>query len=1135
MNLPILMRTQPPWARKVALALALALVLTIAAPLFPGAAPEAEASPTREAVGTADLQEANSLMLSNGLPDDGAVQAGLDVRQPARVAGSNATVSRATHVVGYWTNDEYHDGSIEPLREHIHPYIEARAFADSAMTFEFSEREWTNGDRFEATFEYPCTGIYDGRAVGARLSMSGEFNSDYWPKITYPIVQLPDLLYAGAYVFSVINNDMRIEFFYCDTKEAVHLENSYLTYSSQNYYGPNFDEHGNPYPLADWTHNPSETIMLPADRTSKVVYDKDGNMDFADVVRNGRDYLHAFPISNDFDDFLGGDRFTYNATTFYQDDFFEFMTPRTGWFCFSSAGMGSTAPPAPTKTADCDLAAVGQDVSWTIEQKANTLGVDTLSRYRSFVIEDALPTEVDYTTARLIQISNDVRSDITESAGTLSYDPSARCVTFTFDEAWLASTMPLLGESYRLEVDTTVNERAVSGQAVENKAVVTIGKHTAEARTEVEPFRPPAPVKTADRAQTAVGEPVTWHVAQQVNMLGSDVHHRYTSMEFSDALPAEVDFISARMMQVVGDEQRDVTGEAGKLAYDETTRTVSYRFDATWLKQSLPLNGELYRLVIDTQANERLGEKAFVLNKAAVSINGHRADAEARITGYKPAPARKTAEPVEGSTVMSGQTIAYTISYLNESEYPQRIVISDSIPDLTSYQTSSLTTGEGSVTPSRSSEEDGSLELSSLRDGHSPREPDGTLGQERRVSSVRMEWDALQPGETAKMSFTVVAAFDAPALAVIENSGFLTVNDAPALETNRVEHVVGYRIPGDLVTVYKSANPANGTPVAAGQTITYTLTAVNTGSSTSGLTRIRDYVPAGTSYREDSAALQTAFGANGAGDFLEWTMEGLAPNESRSVSFQVVVDENAADLGWRVVNSALYETIANAPLPESPIESDPTLNTNMTVHPTDSSDTVPSIVQILKTADPVPGTAVNAHNTIRYTLTVRNTGASASQAAHGIRVSDRVPEGTSYIEGSVSPAHGGSYDSETNTVNWTISELAVNEEAVLSFEASANDSSAEHFLITNQALYGTEWTPEKPKALESASNIVQHPVRASEAPASPGEAFAKTGSHLVRFWWLITGLAALGIAGGVFGLRHARTRKTRHRIGTRMR
>ena len=36
-------------------------------------------------------------------------------------------------------------------------------------------------------------------------------------------------------------------------------------------------------------------------------------------------------------------------------------------------------------------------------------------------------------------------------------------------------------------------------------------------------------------------------------------------MEFSDALPAEVDFISARMMQVVGDEQRDVTGEAGKL------------------------------------------------------------------------------------------------------------------------------------------------------------------------------------------------------------------------------------------------------------------------------------------------------------------------------------------------------------------------------------------------------------------------------------------------------------------------------------------------------------------------------------------------------------------------------------------
>lgn len=988
MNLPTRMRTQSPRALEVALALVLSLVLTAAAPLFPDAAREAAAAPIREAVGTADLQEANSLMLSNGLPDDESVKAGLNVRQSARVIESNTAVSRATHVTGYWTNDEYYDGSIEPLREHIHPYIEARAFADSAMTFEFSERNWSAGDRFEATFEYPCTGMYDGRAVGARLSMSGEFNSDYWSKITYPIVQLPDLLYAGAYVFSVINNDMRIEFFYRDTGEAVPLENSYLTYSSQNYYGPSLDENGNPYPLADWTHNTSETIMLPADRTSKVVYDKNGNMDFADIVRNGRDYLYAFPISNDFDDFLGSDRFTYNATTFYQDGFFEFMTPRTGWFCFSSAGMGSAVPPAPTKTADRGLAAIGQSVSWSIEQKTSTLGVDTLSRYRSFAIEDALPVEVDYTAARLIQVSNDVRSDITESAGTLSYDPSARRVSFVFDEAWLANTMPLLGETYRFEIDTVVNEQAVSGQAVENKAVVTIGTHTAEVRAEVEPFRP--------------------------------------------------------------------------------------------------------------------------------------------------GPAHKTAEPADGSMVMPGQTIDYTVSYLNESEHPQRVTIGDNIPEFTFYQEGSLVGGLESAAPSHSVEEHGLFELPSLRHGRGPLGFDGATEQKGTVASVQMEWDALQPGETAQMSFTVIVNPDAAALAVIENSGLLTVNDAPSIETNQVEHVIGYRIPGDLVTVYKSANPANGTPVGAGQAITYTLTAVNTGSSTSGFTRIRDYVPEGASF-QDGSAPQAALGANDAGSFIEWTMEGLAPNESRSVSFQVIVDENAIASGQRIVNSALYETSGSESSPESPNGPDPVLGTNATVHPTDPADRVPGIVQVLKTAEPAPGTAVDAHDTIRYTLTVRNIGASASQAARNIRVSDRIPEGTSYIEGSVSSAHGGSYDSKTNTVNWTIPELAVNEELALSFKVSAQDSSAEHFLITNQALYGTEWTPEKPKELESASNIVQHPVRASSAPEGLGEVFAKTGSHLARFWWLIVGLAALGIAGGAFGVHHARTRKTRHRIGGRMR
>ncbi|MBY6204951.1 DUF7507 domain-containing protein, partial [Halomonas denitrificans] len=275
----------------------------------------------------------------------------------------------------------------------------------------------------------------------------------------------------------------------------------------------------------------------------------------------------------------------------------------------------------------------------------------------------------------------------------------------------------------------------------------------------------------------------------------------------------------------------------------------------------------------------------------------------------------KTSDPVSGSTVEAGDTITYTLT-LNVANGPTTadVVLSDTLDaDLTGFQVVSA----------------GAFAIA----GSNP-------------------YSFTLAAGAATGSYTVVYSADVSASASgsVGNSVVVT-GDGGDPDPECTSCTTNHPVADPAVVVVKSADPASGIDVTAGQTITYTLTATISAAALTADLVLTDTLGAGLTF--GSVTAPGAFAANTAGNPLTFTLPSGTVPGTYAVEYTVTVDDDASG---SVGNSVVVSGDGGDP--------DPECTSCTTNHPVAD----PAIV-VVKSADPADGSTVAAGQTITYTVT----------------------------------------------------------------------------------------------------------------------------------------------------------------------
>lgn len=207
---------------------------------------------------------------------------------------------------------------------------------------------------------------------------------------------------------------------------------------------------------------------------------------------------------------------------------------------------------------------------------------------------------------------------------------------------------------------------------------------------------------------------------------------------------------------------------------------------------------------------------------------------------------------------------------------------------------------------------------------------------------------------------------------VVKNIAKAKADNAEAETDNEVTPV----IVEEGLTALKTADPANGTIVKAGDTITYNIALTNTGAEDKTNVLVLDEIPALTTYVEGSGGTVVTIGDK---QYVSFTVDSIPAGETANVSFQVVVSDQATEDDI-IKNVALVKT-AEGEDPQDPSTWNPDtfVPTNEVDHPlsnwvkTEENVTVddgsaPRLV-VTKTSDK---DSYERKETGTYTITVTN-------------------------------------------------------------------------------------------------------------------------------------------------------------------
>lgn len=307
---------------------------------------------------------------------------------------------------------------------------------------------------------------------------------------------------------------------------------------------------------------------------------------------------------------------------------------------------------------------------------------------------------------------------------------------------------------------------------------------------------------------------------------------------------------------------------------------------------------------------------------------------------------------------------------------------------------------------------------------------------------------------------------------------------------------------GDLT---KDLMEVNGKDV-----VTYYVTVTNDGNAEAKDVKVTDTVPEGLTLVEDSISDKGTV-KNGV---ITWKLGNLAKGEKHTVSFKVNVPEEQGM--WRNIAYTSYPNNPDNEDGEDPKE-EPSNPVDIIEWPEEGPKLLIDKTQALNngtlTSEVLKG---KAGDVVTYALTVRNVGKTT---AEGITVTDVVPKGLTYVNGSAS--HDAVY--ENGKLTWYVETLEPGISVTLKFQAKLPmDNAAGSWKNVAKLTYQND--PEGPEH-ETPSNEVEVkkdpnkvPTTSTNGKPHPGASAPTATDTGILTWTLLaagaaTGAAGLGIAG----------------------
>ena len=352
---------------------------------------------------------------------------------------------------------------------------------------------------------YPIVGEYNGVKVGAHVT----YQITSARSSPQAALMLGDSLFNGVYEYGISRNEVTIQFFYYNegmtnaelsAAASINVANSYYTLHSLSY-GRYYEA---PYPSklseeVDFDPNDPYTI-------TKLQSAIGGDIALEPSAFNtGQINAYATSTQTGADDYVDSPTFWKHSITCYQSGAYHFIThhgPGTDtqlgttcyWWAPSSSALNHAVPPPPTKTVSdsdetdvtSDTSAIGETLTYKVNQQVGMAGITDTGKYTSFAITDTLPAGVQYVagSAQLYVYTDGMDETKTPAlpAGTgtsialssttatvsVSGDASTgQTVTLTFASDYLLNSMTLRGQAYQLRFNVKILDN-VTTQALEN-------------------------------------------------------------------------------------------------------------------------------------------------------------------------------------------------------------------------------------------------------------------------------------------------------------------------------------------------------------------------------------------------------------------------------------------------------------------------------------------------------------------------------------------------------------------------------------------------------------------------------------------------------------------------------------------